>query len=358
MNRYGPDPNSEGSGSYSRESPKEPPVLAATPDEAPEHCKESFEEWGTSVYKPPIRKNQNIKTKLFTTVAADKALKKIINQAEAEQFVETVVLPPTIISPLFAIPKKEKGNWKIILDLHYLNKYQKTPKFRNEDRLKKPRNDSGEKNNYNYYDNSRYQVGVLPRRNYEKPSTSFGLPVSGEVLPLASVTDGVVQLPLRICEDALASSRTPPEIGNQTANTRRRYIDGSNVESNSNQTHKNSSRDIATNRISHQLGEIRTSPGTRGAVFGNDHILAGGAYAKGPSEEATECQSRRQTFTPCGVATELAGGNHSRKIPGHTHDHGRIPDCLGSEPESERENSQSGARMERILKWAPQLTMI
>jgi hypothetical protein len=37
-----------------------------------------------------------------------------------------------VVSPIFVIPKRESGKWRVIVDLRYVNRYQVTPKFKQE----------------------------------------------------------------------------------------------------------------------------------------------------------------------------------------------------------------------------------
>ena len=63
---------------------------------------------------------------------ANEVLRKFVEEQEEEGWVEKTRVRPEVISPIFAIPKKEKGKWRVIVDLRHVNKAQRAPKFRNE----------------------------------------------------------------------------------------------------------------------------------------------------------------------------------------------------------------------------------
>ena len=59
-------------------------------------------------------------------------LSKHLSKFLEEGFVEEVNKPPLVCSPLFIIPKREEGKWRVILDLRYINLWQKKVSFHNE----------------------------------------------------------------------------------------------------------------------------------------------------------------------------------------------------------------------------------
>lgn len=70
---------------------------------------------------------------IYSNEAALKALDTFIESAVQSGYVTETEVAPTIVSPIMAIPKKDSPNrWRILLDLRYVNQFQKVPKFRQE----------------------------------------------------------------------------------------------------------------------------------------------------------------------------------------------------------------------------------
>jgi len=63
---------------------------------------------------------------------AEEVLKRYIKEQEDLGFIKEEETPPTVVSPIFVIPKKEKGKWRVIIDLRYVNRSQQPPKFKHE----------------------------------------------------------------------------------------------------------------------------------------------------------------------------------------------------------------------------------
>ena len=76
--------------------------------------------------KPRIIKTIRVGTE------AEKKLGEYVQEQLSLGFIEETKRAPKIVSPIFAIPKQEPGKWRVILDLRYVNKSQKVPRFRQE----------------------------------------------------------------------------------------------------------------------------------------------------------------------------------------------------------------------------------
>jgi len=76
------------------------------------------------------------KPKIIREIRTSRGAQKILADYIEEQlqlgFVREESGPATVISPIFAIPKKEEGQWRVIVDLRYVNKSQKIQKFKHE----------------------------------------------------------------------------------------------------------------------------------------------------------------------------------------------------------------------------------
>tara|TARA_R110002050_G_scaffold11623_1_gene39052 strand:+ start:637 stop:1518 length:882 start_codon:yes stop_codon:yes gene_type:complete len=72
---------------------------------------------------------------IFTSEESLRAIDRFVDESSRQGFVVECkggTLLPQVESPIFAIPKKEPGKWRIILDMRYINKYQRVPKFKHE----------------------------------------------------------------------------------------------------------------------------------------------------------------------------------------------------------------------------------
>lgn len=62
-----------------------------------------------------------------------KVVTDFVNEGLASGEVQHCQRRPKVISPLFVIPKKTEGEWRVIIDLRYVNRYQRPHRFRMED---------------------------------------------------------------------------------------------------------------------------------------------------------------------------------------------------------------------------------
>jgi hypothetical protein len=65
--------------------------------------------------------------------AMHKVVADFVNEGLATGEVQHCRRRPKVISPLFVIPKKTEGEWRVIIDLRYVNRFQTPHKFRMED---------------------------------------------------------------------------------------------------------------------------------------------------------------------------------------------------------------------------------
>lgn len=77
---------------------------------------------------PPIR---SMRQRPLTPQQLE-ALQREVSQSAQAGYVEEVSTPPHLISPVFVVPKSTPGKWRVIVDLRFLNRFQRTPKFRYE----------------------------------------------------------------------------------------------------------------------------------------------------------------------------------------------------------------------------------
>lgn len=65
-------------------------------------------------------------------VKAAPVIDKWLEEALREGDVEPTATPPRVVSPIFVIPKKAAGEWRLIFDLRYVNKFLTPPRFKLE----------------------------------------------------------------------------------------------------------------------------------------------------------------------------------------------------------------------------------
>lgn len=85
---------------------------------------------------PLALKEKKPHPRIVKVVRSSKEAEKVLRDHVKEQlslgFITKCEEPPTIVSPIFAIPKREKGKWRIILDLRYVNSFQQPRSFKTE----------------------------------------------------------------------------------------------------------------------------------------------------------------------------------------------------------------------------------
>lgn len=62
-----------------------------------------------------------------------RAMEEFVAEGLGQGSVERVIEKPEVISPVFVIPKRTPGKYRVIIDLRYVNSFMEVPKFREED---------------------------------------------------------------------------------------------------------------------------------------------------------------------------------------------------------------------------------